>query len=142
MGKRKLTPFRKKYLRFKVAEARRNLKIEAVAYKGGKCDRCGYDKCPAALVFHHPDPTQKDFGIAEKGRSYRNLEVIKEELDKCILLCSNCHLEVHYEEHQANRLIKMQEIEKEKHTFEPSIDVICSLMFFANKSFRVSQKIR
>lgn len=51
--------------------------------------RCDYDKHPAAMEFHHRDPTQKDFTIADVAN--RAWEVIRAELDKCDLLCSNCH---------------------------------------------------
>lgn len=65
----------------------------AIEYKGGKCSVCGYDKCDAALDFHHVDPTKKDFNISHhKGMTLENL---KEELDKCILVCRNCHAELH-----------------------------------------------
>lgn len=67
-------------------------KIELVNYKGGKCSYCGYNKCITALEFHHQDPLQKDFSIS--GSSY-SIERMKQEVDKCILLCSNCHREEH-----------------------------------------------
>jgi 5-methylcytosine-specific restriction endonuclease McrA len=80
------------------AVQRRRVRIKemAVEYKGGKCERCGYCKSLKAMEFHHIDPTQKDFGIGYKGRT-RSWEVVKAELDKCILLCANCHREVHEE---------------------------------------------
>jgi len=65
-----------------------------IEYKGGKCEHCGYDKCPAAFDFHHLDPSKKDFNLSTL-RNYK-LENIKSELDKCLLLCSNCHRELHY----------------------------------------------
>lgn len=71
------------------------LKIKAVEYKNNICIKCGYDKCLAALEFHHLDTTQKDFGIGAKGYT-RAWEKVKAELDKCILVCSNCHREIHY----------------------------------------------
>lgn len=77
-----------------VAKRRRNLKLLAIDYKGGKCLCCGYNKCPQALQFHHLDPTKKDFGISTTGVT-RSWEKIKVELDKCVLLCANCHAEVH-----------------------------------------------
>lgn len=78
------------------AVQRRRLKVKklCIEYKGGKCQQCGYDKCDAALEFHHMDPTQKDFGIASRGHT-RSFERIKIELDKCIMLCANCHREEH-----------------------------------------------
>ena len=56
---------------------------------------CGYDKCPGALHFHHVDPTEKDLGISDMRGSIRGWATIIIELRKCILLCSNCHAEVH-----------------------------------------------
>ncbi len=75
---------------------KRRLKIKemSIAYLGGKCSICGYNKYIGALEFHHKDPNQKDFGIGEKGYT-RSWEKIKIELDKCILVCANCHREIH-----------------------------------------------
>lgn len=71
-------------------------KERAVAYKGGKCERCGYDKCIAALDFHHINPNDKIYAV--KDLMVRKWELIQEEIDKCILLCSNCHREEHWNE--------------------------------------------
>jgi|AGFT01.1.fsa_nt_gi HNH endonuclease. len=78
----------------KITEHRRQLKLKAVEYKGGKCTMCGYDKCIAALEFHHLDPTQKDFSISKTG-STRSFKTMQPELDKCVLVCANCHREEH-----------------------------------------------
>ena len=79
----------------KTAGRARKFKVKCVAYKGGKCEMCGYDKCVGSMDFHHTDPTQKDFGIAsQKGRVLTDR--IKAELDKCKFLCANCHREEHY----------------------------------------------
>lgn len=59
---------------------------------GAKCQICGYDKCVAALDFHHRDPTEKD-PLWNKSWSIKRL---KTELDKCDILCSNCHRELHW----------------------------------------------
>lgn len=64
-------------------------KAKAIAYLGGKCVRCGYDKHPAALAFHHRDPFQKEFTIGSVANRAWNVIVL--ELDKCDLLCANCH---------------------------------------------------
>lgn len=77
-----------------VSKRRRKLKQLAVDYLGGSCQLCGYSKTLAALDFHHKDPTQKDFGIAARGAT-RSFEKIKIELDKCLLVCANCHREIH-----------------------------------------------
>ena len=76
-----------------VQKRRNDLKEKAVAYKGGKCENpdCGYNKYLGALEFHHTDKN-KEFGIASKGYT-RSWEIVKRELDKCIMLCSNCHKE-------------------------------------------------
>lgn len=68
-------------------------KIQCIQYKGGKCIYCGYNECPAAMEFHHRDPKTKEFAIFSKR--YFN-EKIKQELDKCDLVCSNCHHKIHW----------------------------------------------
>lgn len=78
-------------------ETLRQRKKDAIAYRGGKCFKCGYDKCPAALDFHHRDRDQKP--LDWKVIRHHCLSKIKEELDKCDLLCKNCHAEYHYEEY-------------------------------------------
>ena len=71
----------------------RELKIKGVGYLGGKCCICGYNKCLASMDFHHIDETQKKFTI---GSSFnRSWLKIKNELDKCVVLCRNCHGEYH-----------------------------------------------
>jgi predicted HNH restriction endonuclease len=74
----------------------RQRKLDAVKYKGGKCERCGYDKYPDVLEFHHLDPSQKE----SSWNSMRkwNWEKVLTELDKCAILCANCHREVHVEQ--------------------------------------------
>lgn len=65
-------------------------KNAAIKYLGGHCNRCGFDKHPAALEFHHKNGKKdKVFTIADVAN--RKWEVVKKELDKCELICSNCH---------------------------------------------------
>lgn len=71
-------------------------KLEAINYKGGKCSICGYDKCIQALEFHHLYPNEKESDISILIQKNKDFKLIKRELDKCILLCSNCHREIHY----------------------------------------------
>lgn len=73
-------------------ERTRAIKKEAIEYKGGKCLLCGYSKCYRNLHFHHLDPESKSFGISVLRTS--SIERLKPELDKCVLLCANCHGEV------------------------------------------------
>ena len=85
---------RREYFLQAVRKRREKVRRMAVAYKGGRCQVCGYDRCIEALEFHHLDPMQKDFGISHKGYT-RSWEKVRQEVDKCILLCANCHREVH-----------------------------------------------
>jgi DNA-binding CsgD family transcriptional regulator len=73
---------------------RNRVKSKLVDYMGGECVKCGYNRCLSALEFHHLDPTQKDFSISSKGWSFERL---KSEVNKCILVCKNCHMEIHEE---------------------------------------------
>lgn len=60
--------------------------------QGGKCIKCGYDKCIKALEFHHLDPSKKDFTISNDH--FKLLDAVNES-KKCVLICSNCHKELH-----------------------------------------------
>lgn len=79
----------------------------SLEYKGSKCERCGYNRCMEALEFHHIDPTKKDFNVSSRGHT-RSWKRVKEELDKCVLLCANCHRELHTElaAHGRNAMVK------------------------------------
>ena len=93
-----------------VKKRRIKLKEELVKYKGGKCEICGYNKCIAALEFHHLNKEEKDFTIS----SYSNLSIdkLKSEVDKCILVCANCHREIHQKENEEKKeIIEKQEQE-------------------------------
>lgn len=87
---------RRQYLIKAVHKRRKKIRSMAVEYKGAKCQRCSYSKCIEALEFHHTDPAQKDFNISSKGytRSWKRVQI---ELDKCLMLCANCHRETHAE---------------------------------------------
>jgi hypothetical protein len=77
-----------------VIKRRHKIKELSVEYKGGKCEICGYKKYIGALQFHHLDPSEKDFQISQKGHT-RSWDRVKSELDKCIMVCGNCHSEIH-----------------------------------------------
>lgn len=85
---------RAEYMKMAVSKRRKKIKEMAIEYKGGKCCICGYDKCNSALDFHHTDETQKEFGLSVRGLT-RSWERTRVELDKCILVCANCHREIH-----------------------------------------------
>lgn len=76
------------------AQYRKFYKQWGVEYKGNKCQCCGYNNCLDALEFHHLNPNEKDFNISDRDLTY-DWEKIKNELDKCILVCANCHREIH-----------------------------------------------
>jgi hypothetical protein len=76
-----------------VKRRRRKVKQILVDEAGGRCAICGYDRHPAALQFHHRDPTQKCFGLSLRGLT-RSIAELRAEAAKCTLLCGNCHAEV------------------------------------------------
>lgn len=77
-------------------QRQRKFKYDCVQYKGGKCTMCGYNKCLNAMEFHHRDPYEKDFTIAQlRYTSFDKNPAVKQELDKCDLVCANCHREIH-----------------------------------------------
>ena len=82
--------------KFYVTRRRKALKKKAVDYKGGKCAVCGYDKCLEALSFHHSG--DKEFGVSAKGYT-RAWEAVRTEIDECLLVCNNCHAEIHADFH-------------------------------------------
>lgn len=84
--------------RIRVRECRRKLKKRCITYKGGSCIICGYSRSINALQFHHRNPDQKDFQISSSKTT--RWEVVVNELDKCDLVCSNCHHEIHEAESQ------------------------------------------
>lgn len=90
----------------KVCFSKRNMQryedraVWLIAQKGGGCSICGYNKCPAALEFHHKDPNEKEFQINKRWSMSK--EAILKEIDKCVLLCSNCHREEHW---KINRIL-------------------------------------
>lgn len=92
--KNKLSAYCKKYTNIQTVKRQKSLKEKCVEYKGGKCEICGYNKCISALEFHHINPNEKDFQMSKYKRYVFN-EKVKEELDKCVLLCANCHREEH-----------------------------------------------
>jgi len=117
----------------KIAMRKRWIKIknQCVDYKGSECEVCGYNKCIAALDFHHRDPTKKDFQLSNTRWNFskKDWEKIKKEMDKCILVCSNCHREIHYKgitetEINHDNLVFLEK-SKEKYRTPTSICPIC-----------------
>lgn len=80
----------------RIRETRIKKKKMLIDYKGGKCIKCGYNKCASALEFHHLNPNEKEFAFSASGLNRKD-SILKEEVDKCILVCANCHREIHEE---------------------------------------------
>ena len=70
-------------------------KKQCVDYKGGQCRICEYHKCFHSMSFHHVDPADKDFSISSMRFGYKMTDEVRRELDKCVLVCMNCHGEIH-----------------------------------------------
>jgi hypothetical protein len=85
---------RREYLIAAVSKRRKILREKSITLKGGRCEICGYGKCNEALEFHHLNGNEKDFGISARGYT-RSWERVKLELEKCMLVCANCHREIH-----------------------------------------------
>ena len=74
---------------------RANTKDRMVKAMGSKCQCCGYNTCNNSLAFHHIDPKRKDLTFADTRANPQKWNLIVEELRKCILVCHNCHAEIH-----------------------------------------------
>ena len=92
-------------------------KYETIISHGGKCEMCGYNKNISALEFHHLNPKEKEIKLDTRIFSNTNLVDLKKELDKCILLCSNCHKEIHYPDLTMTYIPEILEKAKDKKSF-------------------------
>lgn len=79
----------------KIKKWRKNLKKKIIEAMGGCCQCCGYNRCPDALALHHLDPEEKNISLGGIRASPRKWKEVVEELKKCILVCHNCHSEIH-----------------------------------------------
>ena len=68
-------------------------RLDALKKFGGKCSMCGYSKCLDALEFHHVDPTTKKYDWNRLKMVSQS--ALEKELKKCVLVCANCHREIH-----------------------------------------------
>lgn len=86
----------KKYYMQKVLDRKTLIREKIKEYKKTlSCIKCGFSH-PAALDFHHRDPNEKDFSIAQWHKTCSNFESVKIEIEKCDVLCANCHRILHY----------------------------------------------
>ncbi len=79
----------------KTISFRKELQDYVDSIKMNGCVKCGYKKCLKALVFHHVRPNTKSSSISNLVTRCAKKDIIKQEIDKCILLCQNCHHELH-----------------------------------------------
>ena len=93
-------------------EYRKRRKLNLIKVSGSQCNLCGYHKSINALEFHHIDASQKDYGIASKGTCH-DLENDLAEIKKCILVCANCHREIHDGDYTMDELWKLQQYSEE-----------------------------
>jgi len=118
-----------------VTRIRKRRKKEVVEAFGGECQMCGYNKCVDALCFHHTDPSLKENSptkIINQWKTDRSIpQLIKE---KVLLLCSNCHHEVHSEEYDHS-------IQIERHPITKKDCEVCGKTFFSTEYENKSQKL-
>jgi hypothetical protein len=83
----------------KYRKVQKQQRKQAIEFLGHKCHHCGLveTKCLAVYDFHHLDPAKKDESISKLFRAMKSWEEIQPEIEKCILLCSNCHRKVHFD---------------------------------------------
>ena len=80
-------------------DRRERIKLSIIKEAGGKCSVCGYSKCLSALDFHHTNPAEK---TERQNKSLCNMKLAHKEAKKCILLCANCHRELHFPKELTN----------------------------------------
>lgn len=139
----------------KTQKWRNKFKAKCIDAMGGKCQICGYNRCNRALDFHHIDKKAKDFGISLLLQGNASIENTFNELKKCVLLCSNCHREVHdnlidcnvsnnLNEEEFNRIFKnpfninwsnynLEQMLKEKSLLEMQNIIICPMRVLKEK---------
>lgn len=131
MAERRKYADRREELIKAVSKRRRKIKFLSIEYKGGKCFICNYNKCQEALDLHHIDPRTKEFSIGDKGYT-RSWKRVKAELDKCVLLCANCHREVGAGVAQLPEVIKVEQRGKFLESLASSICRGCGITHTLN----------
>lgn len=95
-----------------VSDYRRNRKLNLMKASGNRCCICGYNRTVSALEFHHINPEEKEYGIAAQGTCH-NIQRDIAEIRKCVLVCANCHREIHEGFYNAEQLKKYQKFDEE-----------------------------
>ena len=74
-------------------------------YKSGlKCEKCGMSN-PLCLVFHHKNPKEKETNLSQAAHNGWSIQRILKEIQKCEVLCANCHLILHASEEDFGKTI-------------------------------------
>ena len=102
-SRRTLSAECKKCFKSRISDRAKAQKLFCSTEKGGKCVVCGYQRYIGSLAFHHLDPSEKEFNFRDSCRSQ---DVLLKELEKCILVCSNCHGEIHGGLHPEYLIVK------------------------------------
>lgn len=126
-------------------EIRKKRKKFFLSLFDNKCYICGYDKTPNALCFHHIDSINKSFNISGTNLE-KSISILKEEIEKCVVLCQNCHIEVHDGLHDnikfkpitieniPNEICDFQPIKISKETYDKEVHwVECKRKYYKNK---------
>ena len=108
----------------------RAIKHILVEYKGGQCIECGYSKCEGALQFHHLNGEDKDFTLSSIHPNEVSMADLLQEVDKCVLLCANCHVQKHTVDNKIGFVMKLPP--KSALVGEPKKCIVCSSEFVAH----------
>lgn len=111
-NREKRSKYSKEYSqKFRDSQFKNQRKLEFCLYKGGCCSECGFvatEETIAAFDFHHLDPSEKEYTPSDMLMLKK--EKVFQELDKCVLLCSNCHRILHHRQYRAKLLEKQQKV--------------------------------
>lgn len=115
-----------------LAAYRLKIKLRLMEYKGNKCFRCGYDKpVPSAYDFHHRNPKEKEFNLS--GSKVANIQRIFKEVDKCDMVCRNCHAEIHDDPERRSNLLNAYTKRLEEFFLKEKTCPACSKRFQPQK---------
>lgn len=89
-----------------LTERGKRKKLQILLEKGCKCAKCGYDKNMSALCFHHVNMEEKTMNLDIRNFTAQNIDKLREEANKCIVLCHNCHMELHHSDNEISQLRK------------------------------------
>ena len=101
-------------------------KLELIQSRGGKCEMCGYNRNIAALDFHHINPDEKEFQLDIRHISNTTLDKLQKEVNKCKILCANCHREIHNPNLSFDKVgILIEEKAQNKESFNNQSGQVC-----------------